>query len=89
VYIERSSFLQVRQKRTKKAHRGGFEASPNPSGDLLLEKVSKKGKGGKRIVRGVESGEEGLDCHVAYAPRNRLVAKPHLRGVLIIHYSTN
>jgi hypothetical protein len=51
--------LQVRQKRTKKAHRGGFEASPNPSGDLLLEKVSKKGKGGKRIVWGGESGEAG------------------------------
>jgi hypothetical protein len=47
VYIEGSSFLQVRQKRTKKAHRGDFEASPNPSGDLLLEKVSKIGKGGK------------------------------------------
>jgi hypothetical protein len=48
----------MRQKRTKKAHRGGFEASPNPSGDLLLKKVSKKGKGGKRIVWSVESGEE-------------------------------
>jgi hypothetical protein len=41
-----------------------------------LEKLSKKGEGGKRIVRGVESGEERergqvkLDCHVAYAPRN-------------------
>jgi hypothetical protein len=37
----------MRQKRTKKAHRGGFEASPNPSGDLLLKKVSKMGKEGK------------------------------------------
>ncbi|MDR3319251.1 MAG: hypothetical protein LBS99_07400 [Clostridiales bacterium] len=35
-----------------------------------MEKVSKMGKGGKRIVWGGESGEDGLDSYGANAPLN-------------------
>jgi hypothetical protein len=31
---------------------------------------TRRSRGGQVIVWGDESGEEGLDCHVANAPRN-------------------
>ncbi|MDR3318668.1 MAG: hypothetical protein LBS99_04455 [Clostridiales bacterium] len=62
------SFLPVRQKRIKTADKKGKEGLDSYDANAPLN--DREGK--KIYIWGVESGEEGLDCHAALAMTDRV-----------------